>query len=144
MRISNGAMHHKYYSAIFSPHNLLCSAAWPSRACHCVPVVGGVLAEAGTAVPGSTVCSASFSCGLGLYSAQPWRSSLSPSPSQLWCSSRWGTTAVATVATIVSVRKTSGLTTSRDTPCVWCVRVVTGDSECRRVDNGDAGSRQFR
>ena len=34
---------------LYSPHNLLCSAAWPSRACHCVPVVGGVLAEAGTA-----------------------------------------------------------------------------------------------
>ena len=42
---------------LYSPHNLLCSAAWPSRACHSVPVVGGVLAEAGTAVPGSTVCS---------------------------------------------------------------------------------------
>ena len=43
-----------------------------------------------------------------------------------------------------SVRETSGLTTSQDAPCVWCVGVVTGDSECRRVDNGDAGSRQFR
>ena len=35
---------------LYSPHNLLCSAAWPGRACHCVRVVGGVLAEAGTAV----------------------------------------------------------------------------------------------
>ena len=44
---------------LYSPHNLLCSAAWPGRACHCVRVVGGVLAEAGTAVQQHTAVPAS-------------------------------------------------------------------------------------
>ena len=121
MRISNGAMHHKYYS----PHNLLCSAAWPSRACHCVPVVGGVLAEAGTAVPGSSVCSV-------------------PASVVDWGSTRHNTTVTMALKLITlaltalvlvqvghgscshsnlqySVRETSGLTTSQDAPVcgVW-------------------------
>ena len=106
---------------LYSPHNLLCSAAWPSRACHSVPVVGGVLAEAGTAGQAAQ-CAV---CQL-----------------QLWTGALLTTTMALKLITLAltalvlvqvghsrcshsnlqySVRETSGLTTSQDAPVcgVW-------------------------
>ena len=135
---------------LYSPHNLLCSAAWPAErvtVCGWLVVCWQRQVQRCRQHSGS---SASFSCGLGLLSSRPWRSSWSPSPSQLWSSSRWGTADIATVICSIPAAAVWGKQVAQQHPkipllCrVWELGVVTGDSECRRVDNGDAGLWHFR